>query len=325
MDDIFFYEAFEEEAEALRRHLPQSVSAGFHWKTIQECGHARPPARIISIRTQSAIPPGWAPELAGIISRSTGYDHIRTYCATACRPVPSGYLPLYCNRSVAEQALLLWLALMRKLSRQTGQFLTFHRDGITGIECEGKTLAVVGVGNIGHEIVKIGQSLGMTVRGVDIVRRHADVDYVDREQALREADVLVCAMNLTAENDRYFAYDTLKQAKRGVLFINIARGEFSPATDLVRLLDEQHLGGVGLDVYNHENELAVSLREGRQSEDKEVAATLELARRPNAILTPHNAFNTRESVERKAQQAVELLTGYLATGSFKWPVPLSAP
>jgi len=324
MDDIFFYEAFEEEAEALRRYLPQRVSAGFHWKTIQECGHAQPPARVISIRTQSAIPPAWAPLLAGIIARSTGYDHVRAYCAAACRPVPSGYLPLYCNRSVAEQALLLWLALMRKLSQQTEQFKTFHRDGITGIECEGKTISVVGVGNIGHEIAKIGRSLGMTVRGVDIVRRHADVDYVDRETAIRSADVLVCAMNLTAENDRYFAYDTLKQAKRGTLFINIARGEFSPATDLVRLLDEQHLGGVGLDVYDHEKELAVALRERRQSADAEVAATLDLGRRPNAILTPHNAFNTRESVERKAQQAVELLTGFLATGTFKWPVPMGS-
>ena len=318
---IFFYEAFEEEAEALKRHLPPSINAGFDWKTIQEAGHTAPPARIISIRTQSAIPPGWATQLEGIITRSTGYDHVRAYrTATGCA-VPAGYLPLYCNRSVAEQALLLWLALMRKLRQQVDQFATFHRDGITGIECEGKTLAVVGVGNIGHEIVRIGLGLGMNVVGVDIVERHADVTYVSRDAAVRDADVLVCAMNLTADNDRYFAYDTLRHAKRGVLFINIARGEFSPATDLLKLMDEGHLGGIGLDVYNHEKELAVALREGRSSDDPEVRAVLELARGPKVILTPHNAFNTTESVGRKAEQAVELLADYLKTKSFKWPVP----
>ena len=321
MPDIFFYEAFEEEAEALRRHLPPSIDAGFDWKTIQEANHATPPADVISIRTQSAIPPAWAPQLKGIITRSTGYDHVCAYRkATECA-VPAGYLPLYCNRSVAEQALLLWLALMRKLGQQVEQFKTFHRDGITGTECEGKTLTVFGVGNIGHEVARIGAGLDMAVQGVDIVERHKDVAYVTPDHGLRTADVLVCSMNLTADNNRCFAYDVLRKAKRGVLFVNIARGEFSPAADLLRLLNEQHLGGVGLDVYNHEKELAGALRGKRASDDPEVLAILDLARRPNVVLTPHNAFNTHESVERKAAQAVELLVDYRKTGVFKWPVP----
>jgi D-lactate dehydrogenase len=320
MSDVMFFEAFEEESAALRAAMPPEIDAAYTWKTIQEQGCTTPPAPIISVRTQSLIPPGWAAELDAIVTRSTGYDHVTAYRAATGIEVPAGYLPLYCNRSVAEHALLLWLALMRKLPRQLEQFTSFHRDGITGMECEGKTLAVVGVGNIGHEIVRVGRSLGMTTLGVDIVQRHDEVEYVERDAALEAADIVVCAMNLTADNVGYFNRRTLRVAPRGTLFINIARGELSPAADLLMLLEEGVLGGVGLDVYNQEQELAVALREGRASDDAEVQAILALARHPAAILTPHNAFNTAEAVQRKASQTVEQLQQFRETGEFVWPV-----
>jgi len=323
MYDVFFYEAFEEEAAALRRHLPADMRAGFTWKAIQEEHHAQPPAPVISIRTQSALPHAWARGLQAIITRSTGYDHVREYLHATGAALPCGYLPLYCNRAVAEHALMLWLALRRKLPHQMEQFQRFHRDGITGGECAGATLAVVGVGNIGHEVVKIGRGLEMNVVGVDIVQRHAGVKYVPRDEALAAADIIVCAMNLTRENSGYFGGERLRCARRGAIFVNIARGEFSPAADLLRLLDDGHLGGVGLDVYAGEKALAVALRRGeRDLADDNMRAVLELARRPNAILTPHNAFNTHEAVERKSQQSVEQVLAFRATGAFTWPVPL---
>ncbi len=68
--DVYFYEAFEEETEALRRHLPSGINANFTWKTVQESADSEPPARIVSIRTQSLIPTGWANLAGGILSRS---------------------------------------------------------------------------------------------------------------------------------------------------------------------------------------------------------------------------------------------------------------
>jgi len=319
--DIFFYEAFDEEEAALRHYLPAGIRAGFSWKAIQELGDTTPPARIISIRTQSAIPLAWSAALDGIITRSTGYDHIAAYRAATGAPVPAGYLPLYCSRGVAEQALLLWLALLRKLPQQTQQFLTFHRDGITGRECERKTLTVVGVGNIGHAVARIGMGLGMRVLGVDVVQRHKDITYVTPSEGICAADVIVCAMNLTDDNVGYFRYEVLARARRGVVFVNVARGECSPARDLLRLVDEGHVGGVGLDVYNQEKELAVALRGRRDSQDPEVQAVLALAQRPNVIMTPHNAFNTHEAVLRKSEQSVQQLIAFLNTGAFLWPVP----
>jgi D-lactate dehydrogenase len=302
--DIHFYEAFEEETVALRRFLPAQVRATFTWKTIQEAGDAEPPAPLISIRTQSIIPATWVGTVKGIISRTTGFDHL------VGQRIPCGSLPHYCSRAVAEQAILLVMALLRKLPQQTEQFPRFHRDGLTGRECVGKKLLVVGVGNIGSEVVRIGQALGMAVRRVDIIADRADVSI---DEGLPWADVIVCAMNLTRENAGYFRYDVLKQARRGFVFVNIARGELSPTADLVRLLDEKHLGGIALDVFEDEPQLATALRAGQ--------GTFPLSGRPNVILTPHNAFNTAEALERKAEQSVQQVEHFRAHGKFLWPIP----
>src|ERR1041385_2609055 len=157
--DVYFYEAFAEEEESLRRHLPANVRAGFTSKTVQESGDAKPSAPLISIRTQSIVPNEWAGELAGILARATGYDGLKQYLAATGVDVVCGYLPLYCARAVAEQAMLLWMTLLRKLPDQIRQFTTFQRDGLTGHECEHKHLLVVGVGNIGAEVVMIGKGL----------------------------------------------------------------------------------------------------------------------------------------------------------------------
>ena len=311
--DVYFYEAFAEEEHELRAALPATVRAGFTWKTIQEAGDPAPPAKLISIRTQSAIPVAWHGELAGILSRTTGYDTVTGL------PVPCGHLPLYCHRAVAEQAMLLWMALLRKLPEQMAHFATFNRDGLTGSECTGKNLLVVGAGYIGGEVVKIGKGLGMNVRRVDIIPERSDTGI---EAGLPWADIIVCSMNLTAQNRGYFNAARLRQSKRGAIFVNVARGELSPPVDLAHLLDEGHLGGVGLDVYDKEKELAVALRNavGRGGDAAPTLPILELAGRANVICTPHNAFNTHEAVVRKSVQSAQSVVEFLKSGRFPWAV-----
>ncbi|NCC52385.1 MAG: hydroxyacid dehydrogenase [Spartobacteria bacterium] len=321
MPDVIFYEAFEEESAAIRAQVADQFEAVYTYKTIQEEGDTIPPAPIISIRTQSDLPLAWGGDVA-LLSRSAGYDHLTAYRAAAGRPdIPCGYLPLYCARAVAEQAMLHWMGLLRKLPKQIAQFNTFHRDGITGSECMEKILLVVGVGNIGYEIVCLGMALGMFVWGVDLVERYEDVEYVDIDEGLAQADIIVCAMNLTERNRAYFNYERLSRAKPSAIFVNIARGEMSPPGDLLRLLEENRLGGVGIDVYDRENEFAVILRENRSCEDSGFVAVRTLSKRLDTIFTPHNAFNTVEAVERKAAQSVEQILHFMRDGAFKWPVP----
>ncbi|MBD3226467.1 MAG: hydroxyacid dehydrogenase [Caldithrix sp.] len=321
--DIYFYEAFEEEQHLLEQNLERSsVKAGFTWKTIQESGHKHPEAKIISTRTQSIIPASWVNQITAILSRSTGYDHLVRYRRqTQNSSIHLGYLPLYCHRAVAEQAMLLWTSLVRKLPAQLQKFNEFNRDGLSGLENENKNLLVVGVGNIGYQIVKIGRGLGMQVRGVDIEQKHDDVHYTSIDKGLEQADIIVAAMNLTELNQGYFNIQLFRKARKKPVFVNIARGELSPPAALREALDQRYLSGVALDVYDGERELAHQLRSKEGVEDKRVNILLQLAEYPNVIMTPHNAFNTLEAVQRKAQQSIQQIDYFLQNKQFLWNVP----
>jgi D-lactate dehydrogenase len=313
---VYFYEVFEEEADALRRHLPESWSCGMTPAAIQETDHAHPPAPVISIRTQSVIPTAWASRLNGILSRSAGYDHLDRFLAAAPVPVPVGHLFAYSGRAVAEHAALLWMALLHRLPAQQSAIARFARDHLTGRECRGRNLALFGAGDIGSHIAAIGHGLGMKVLAVDPVRRWPGLTYVEKNEALPLADVAVCAMNLNATNDRYFDPATLARLKPGTILINIARGEFTRCTDLLPALHHGHLGGIGLDVYAAESVIAASLRAGTVPDHPEYRAFMELRTREDVIMTPHNAFNTLEAVERKSIQSVRQLAYFSRHGTF---------
>ncbi|MGQ9801682.1 MAG: NAD(P)-dependent oxidoreductase [Candidatus Saccharicenans sp.] len=314
--DVYFYEVFEEEARLLKSLIGDRLEFGLTDRTIQESGHRQPPARLISVRTQSIIPVDWQDRLDGVLSRTTGFDNLKAYRNAISVPVALGYLEEYATRAVAEQAVLMMLSLMRKLPLQLERFRRFERDGLTGKECQNRHLLVVGVGRIGSEIVRIGQGLGMQVRGVDIVRRHSFVEYVEPDEGLAWAEVIICAMNLTEDNYHYFFYEVLKKAAAGVIFINIARGEHAPLADLLRLLKEGHLGGLGLDVFEDEAEVGTAMRTGRPEQSEKAAIVARLLKYPNVILTPHNAFNTAEALERKARFSVEEIFYFLEHRTF---------
>lgn len=320
--DIVFFEAFDEEQELLRKICPAHVHAEFTPLTIQESRLVKAPARFLSIRTQSRIPLLWKDDIDGILTRSTGFDHVVAYKQETRTQAALGYLPVYCSRAVAEQAITMMLSLMRKLPSQQRSFQQFHRNGLTGQECQGKRLLVVGVGNIGAEIVDIAHGLRMKVAGVDIDRKLPSLEYIDLIPGLAWADVIICAAALTEETKNMLDYDMLRRVRTGAIFINIARGEISPLGGLKRLMDEKILSGLGLDVFEDEYIMAHDLRAGlHSSKSASTVCALELAQYSNVIFTPHNAFNTQEALARKADQAMESVVLFLAEKKF----PFSAP
>jgi len=313
---VFLYEVFSEEELSLRRLLPPGIIAEFSPLSIQETGHKAPPADVISIRTQSVVPPEWAKSLKAVLSRSAGFDHLNHFKQQTGTSAQLGHLFQYSGRAVAEQAAMLWMCLLRKLPMQMESARSFSRDGLTGRECAGKTVSIFGVGDIGHNIARVARGLDMQVLGVDIVLRHSDIHYVSADEGLTRADIIVCAMNLTGDNSGYFNMEKLRTCRTGMIFINIARGEFVRTRDLVQLLDENKLGGVGLDVYPDETKLGPALRENRPADYPELAAFQKLSHRQNVILTPHNAFNTLEAVERKSAQTARQLDAFFNHGKF---------
>lgn len=331
--DAVFYEAFDEEEKVLREKLPLGRNYYFTWKTIQESGHEIPPAQIISTRTQSIFPLEWADKIKAVITRSTGYDHVEAYLQKAKgNNISAAYLPDYAARAVAEQAMMMWSALLRNLTLQTRAFKTFHRDGLTGREIKGRRITVLGVGRIGTQIVDIAHGLSMDITGIDINPNEAlkakyNLKYEDIETGLKTAEIAVCALPLTDKTLNMLNYRLLSLMPQGSIFINIARGEISPAADLLRLLNENRLSGIGLDVYDYEKDLVSVLRTGKSLSElngpaaKSTRAIIELHKSENVILTPHNAFNTHESVERKSLRTAENLEHYFESGTFLTPVP----
>jgi D-lactate dehydrogenase len=319
--DVMFFEAFKEEELLIRKVLPSEILAGFTYKTIQAANLQTPPSTCVSIRTQSIIPKEWAYQLQGILTRSTGYDHLLAYCQDLSMRVPCGYLPDYCARAVAEQVILMVLALMRRWKQQILQFDTFCRDDITGQECLDKRLLVCGVGRIGTQVVGLARGLQMDVKGVDVIERLKDLSYVGLEEGIQWAQVVVCALPLTCQTQGLFNYQLLRQLTTGSLFVNISRGEVAVFNDLNRLLEEGILGGLAMDVFENEAFLAERLRTGEGVEDPFVQQVVAMKNRHNVIFTPHNAFNTQESLARKVQQSVHAIKVFLQKREFPNPVP----
>ena len=161
----------------------------------------------------------------------------------------------------------------------------------------------------------------MAVKGVDIVRTFKGLEYVSLKEGMAWADVVFCAASLTEKTKGMLDYNVFKKAKQGLIFVNVARGEISPAEDLSRLILEDFLGGVSLDVYDDEESLAHYLRGSQKKVNSRIRLMMELKDRDNVLLTPHNAFNTQEALEEKARLSAEAVVCFLKKGKF----PLSVP
>ena len=310
MPDIAFFEVFQEEAAVLKRFLPKTLCATFSEKTIQAANPKKVPAGLISIRTQSVIPAAWEKDLQGVLTRSSGYDHL----SRLARRIPCGYLPNYCVRAVAEQAILLALALMRRLPLQMKQMAAFQRSGMTGRELLNKKLFVLGVGRIGSEVVTLARGMGMHVRGADLVPRSKDLDYVSLAAGLNWAEMVICCLPLTQATQGMLNKKAFPSGAQGIVLVNVGRGEVTPLADMKKLLDSGVLAGLGLDVYEDEPVLAETLRQKNATRLSKLI--FELKARDNVIFTPHNAFNTQEAVERKVKESIAAVNYFLAKKTF---------
>ena len=319
--DVMFYEVFKEEELLLRAKLSKKIKAKFTHKTIQEFLSRTPPAPLICIRTQSIIPRQWAKQIRGVLTRSQGFDHLIKYRQETKGRIACGYLGHYCDNAVAEHAVMAMMMLFKKVKKQIKNFETFDRDGLMGSECLGRKTLVVGVGNIGSRLVSLTEALGMEARGVDIKRSVKKLRYVPLNQGVPWADCIFCALPLTDQTRGMLNYQILKRIKPGAIFVNISRGEISPIKDLDRLLKEERLGGLSLDVFENESDLAVRLRNSRRRKSRPVNLIKTLQKRDDVIFTPHNAFNTSEGLEAKANQTVRSIVCFLSRKKFPHPVP----
>lgn len=214
-------------------------------------------------------------------------------------------IPVYVNagvnaQSVAEHTMLLVLASLRRLpqvNKQTHQGIWKKQlTGITTRELRGKTVALVGMGNIGRIVAQMMLVFGARVIYTDVVRLSKESEqrlglnyYKSFESMLPEADVLSFHCPLTPENLEMLNRESIAMLKEGAIVVNTARGKLINPDDLFCALKDGHISAAALDTHYEE-----PLKEGYK-----------LAELDNVILTPHIGGLSYEAFEEMMKRAVD--------------------
>ncbi len=257
-----------------------------------------------------------------IATMSTGVDHIDLY---ACKQkgVVVCNVPSYGEVSVAEQTFALILALSRRLieSYQRVKDSYFSPVGLTGFDLSGKTLGVVGVGTIGKHVIRIAHGFGMQILAYTHsphpeLAQELDITLVDFDKLLTESDVVSLHVPYTTQTHHLFNEDVFKKMKKESLLINTARGAIVDTKALLSALENGQIGGAGLDVC--EGEPVLHEERERMShlyKQEDLLSVIEersLLNYPNVIITPHNAFNTKEALEKIITTTCGNIAGFIA-------------
>lgn len=263
------------------------------------------------------------PRLKFIATRSTGFDHI-DMAATKTRKIAVSSVPSYGENTVAEFAFGLLLTLSRKIYeaydriRETGNW---SFEGLQGFDLKGKTIGVVGTGRIGRHSIRIAKGFDMKVIGFDT---HPDIklaeefgfEYKSLDDLLSVSDVVTLHVPYMKETHHLINEKRLWQMKKGTVLINTSRGAVVETEALVKALKEGHLGGAGIDVFEEEGVvkdemdfLVSGKADGHNL--KTIIANHVLVDMPNVVVTPHNAFNTKEALQRILDTTIENISRYL--------------
>ncbi len=262
------------------------------------------------------------PRLKLVATRSTGFDHIDLK-ACAEHGITVSNVPSYGSNTVAEHTFGLILALSRRIAVtfQRVRLGQFSREGLCGFDLRGKTLGVVGTGRIGSHVIRIGKAFGMHVRAFDEfpddrLSAAMDFKYVDLASLLREADVLTLHCPYNAGTHHLINSQSLSTMKKGALLINTARGQLVDTKALLGALKSGHLGGAGLDVLEEEKAIFEEREVLAENYDRDQLELLvqnhALMQLPNVIITPHNAFNSEEALQRIVETTASNIFSYLS-------------
>jgi D-3-phosphoglycerate dehydrogenase len=233
-----------------------------------------------------------------------GVDNVDIPAATGAGVVVMN-TPFGNSITTAEHAIAMMFALARQLpaadaSTQAGKW---EKNRFMGVELYGKTLGLIGAGNIGGIVADRANGLKMHVVAYDPFLSperaiEIGVEKVELDELLKRADIITLHTPLTEKTKNILSEANLKKTKKGVLIINCARGGLVDEVALRKLLDEGHVGGAAFDVFV-----------------QEPAKENPLFGAANFIATPHLGASTNEAQENVALQVAEQMSDYLLTGA----------
>ena len=319
-------EANQEEAEYLTRNLQDVLEIEVISETLAEAKieHLKDVEVLIPF-IHSKIGPSeldTMPKLRCIATRSTGSDHIDIAAAKE-RGITIANVPAYGETAVAEFTFALMLTLSRKVHQayartQRGDYTL---EGLRGFDLYHKTLGVVGAGAIGLHVIRIATGFGMNVVAYDVMQNRLLSEvlgfrYVPLNELLAQSDIVTLHAPAILPTYHMLNKETFAQVKRGAFLINTARGSLIDTTALAWALDTGILAGAALDAMEgeeflqHEEELLS--QPGAEEKLRLLVHNHVLQRRPNVIITPHIAFNSKEALRRIQDTTIENVKAFLS-------------
>ncbi len=235
------------------------------------------------------------PSLRFIATMSTGFDHI-DLAAAAARGIAVSSVPAYGENTVAEYAFALILALSRKICEARTRVRDekrFATDGLRGFDLKGKTLGVIGTGRIGKHAIIIAKGFAMDVIAYDVYHDDAfakemGFEYTPLEALMARSDIITIHAPYLPSTHHLIHAGNIDTIKQGAYLVNTARGAIVETAALVAALKSGRLAGAGIDVLEEE----AHMKAGDMDLDRA------LVQLPNVIVTPHNAFHTKEAYFR---------------------------
>ncbi|MFO6466049.1 phosphoglycerate dehydrogenase [Jannaschia sp. KMU-145] len=207
--------------------------------------------------------------------------------------------------TTAEHAIAMMFAVARQIPEASASTHAgkWEKSRFMGVELTGKTLGVIGAGNIGGIVCQKAVGLGMKVVAYDPFlseERATDlrVQKVELDDLLSRADVITLHVPLTDQTRNILSAENLAKTKKGVRIVNCARGGLVDEAALADLLKSGHVAGAGFDVF-----------------ETEPATDSPLFNLPNVVVTPHLGAATTEAQENVALQVAEQMADYLLTGA----------
>lgn len=259
------------------------------------------------------------PRLKFILTFSTGYDHIDiSYCAK--KKILVSNVPSYGSHTVAEHAIALMLALTKKIvpSVERTRQGNFSLEGLRTTDVCDKTLGIIGFGKIGFHVAKTAKALGMNVIVYDPMinleqLKTLDCKKVSLNDLLKKSDIISLHAPLIPKTKHMINHKTISQMKKGALIINTARGGLIDTPALAHAIVTGHIGGAGLDVLEEEKVIneELQLLSSEEIDSRTIIANQILINQPNVLITPHNAFNSKEALERIIDTGIENIHGFL--------------
>lgn len=244
--------------------------------------------------------------------RSAGFNHVDLAAAERLG-ITVVRVPSYSPHAVAEHALGLILTLNRKLHRAYNRVRenNFSLTGLLGFDLEGRTVGVVGTGEIGSVFCRIMLGIGCRVIAadprVDPELEASGVRYVDLGTVFSDSDIIVLHCPLTPETRHVVDRDSLEGMRDGVMLINTSRGALVDTVAVIDALKRGKVGHLGLDVYEEEAELFFEDRSDRLMADDVFARLLTF---PNVVITGHQAFFTEDALDKIAATTIANITAY---------------